>query len=48
MLFTHLDQPRPGRTGLIQAANTGQTEIVQFLLDKGANVNAVDTVCVMK
>ena len=33
-----------GRTGLIEAANSGQTETVLMLLDKGANVNAIDEV----
>ena len=33
-----------GRTGLIQAANTGQTETVSLLLERGANVDAADEV----
>jgi ankyrin repeat protein len=32
-----------GRTGLIQAANTGQIEVVALLLENGANANAADT-----
>ena len=33
-----------GRTGLIQAANTGQIEVVRLLLDSRADANAADTV----
>jgi hypothetical protein len=32
-----------GRTGLIQAANTGQIEVVALLLENGANPDAADT-----
>ncbi len=34
-----------GRTGLIQAANTGQIDVLQLLLDRRSNVNTAGTVC---
>ncbi len=33
-----------GRTGLIQAANTAQMDVVRLLLEKRADVNAADKV----
>ncbi len=33
-----------GRNGLIQAANTGQTDMVRLLIEKKANLNAADKV----
>ena len=35
-----------GWTGLMQAAYAGQTETVSLLLERGANVDTADEVCV--
>ena len=34
-----------GTTALMRASESGHTEVVRLLLDKGADVNATDTVC---
>jgi ankyrin repeat protein len=41
-----VDYPvKDGRTALHCAAQTGQADVVQLLLEKGADINAVDQSC---